>query len=310
MSIQHFNQLSRKRQRAFRNNPEQFTCQEKIDGTYLNIQCEKGAISSKHNKKVYRNLADWEINFWTSQYREAHLLALVCKADLIAQYGNDFDLHCEILSPLYPNTVKYDTDVNRLVIFKPDDVTFRTTGHVANFTYPTTTDGVTTTTHTRSADWEIISLPEIPRNQWENLVQSLHPDFMYETMIERLVQPRQSMFGAGKIEGLVFRHESGWQFKLVDRDAFTARNTRNQALRHKLFRSPFMRDRTIMDQYIEDSLVDVTQAAIKAQQAVNTLFEEYKADPSNDELDDWVKSKNLEAIASVRNQLQGILDGR
>ena len=310
MSIQHFDQLSSKRQHIFRENPEQFTCQEKIDGTHVNLLCDNGAISIKHNKKVYRNVADWEINFWTSQYREAHLLALACKADLIAQYGNAFDLHCEILSPLYPNTVKYDTSVNRLVIFKPDNITFKTTGQVANFQFPVTSDGLTTTMQTRTTNWEIISLPEIPRNQWENLAQSLHPDYMYKTMLERLVKTRQSMFGSGPIEGLVFRHESGWQFKLVDRDAFTERNTRNQTLRRKLLRSPFMRGNTIMDEYMRDSVVDVTQAAKKAMNAVDALFKEYQADPSNDELDDWVKIKNLEAVASVRKQLQEILDGR
>jgi hypothetical protein len=310
MSIQHFNQQSLKRQRAFLEHPEEFVCQEKIDGTHLNVICDNGVISIKHNKKVYRNVADWEINFWTSQFREAHLLVLQAQANLIAQYGNDFDLHCEILSPHYPNTVKYDTDVNRLVIFQPDNIVFHTTGHIANFQYPVTADGVTTTMETRSSDWEIISLPEIPQLSWTPHVHMLVNADPYTQLMEKLIKGRTSMFGKGDIEGLVFRHSSGWQFKLVDRDAFTAQNTRNQALRRKLFRSPFMRDNTIMDQYMRDSVIDVKLAATTALNAVETLFAAYKADTSNEQLDEWVKLKNLEAIVSVRNQLQGIIDGR
>jgi hypothetical protein len=65
-----------------------------------------------------------------------------------------------------------------------------------------------------------------------------------------------------------------------------------------------------MDQYMRDSVIDVKLAATTALNAVETLFAAYKADTSNEQLDEWVKLKNLEAIVSVRNQLQGIIDGR
>lgn len=308
MSILHFNKQSLKRQQLFLSNPEEFTCQEKIDGTNFAIDIDDGIVSIEHGRYSILELSGWDNNFWTANYREAHSLIVQIKDQLIAAYGRNASIRSEILSVNYPNTLQYDNDINRIVIFKPLDVHFETDGVVDQFTYPATKDGVTTTYNTRTSTWKVSTLPTIAQTEWIDFVRNL-TDNHYEEMLNHMVRNRRSMFGDTNVEGLVFTHRDGWMFKIVDREFFTARNTNNQALRRKLFRSSYMRDMTVMDIHTIDSRTDRVTASYTALQSINRLFDEYMADTTKT-LDAWVHSRNLEAVASLRNQLNGIIHGR
>lgn len=309
MSIQHFDKQSSKRQKIFLEHPEQFVCQEKIDGTFIHIQCDQGQISIFRKDKQVINPVDWGINFWTTNYREAHTAIVQLVDKLKGQFGDDFVLLAEILSVNHPNTIQYDQAINRIVIFNPHDITFQARTTVVDFSYPATYDGINTVMEQRTTDWEIITLPTIPQIEWLSVVKNVRDD-AYNELLNRLVVPTKSMFGNGSIEGLVFRHDSGWQFKLVLRDQFTALNNSNQALRRRLFRSAFMRDNTIMDQYTRASIVDRIGASQVALLAIDQLHDEYKQDPNTKTLDAWVNLRNLEALASTRNQIQETINGR
>lgn len=308
MSILHFNKQSLKRQQLFLEHPEEFTCQEKIDGTNFAIDIDDGVVSIVHGRYSILDLSGWDNNFWTANYREAHTLVKLIKDQLISSYGRNASIRSEILSVNYPNTLQYNQDINRVVIFKPLDVDFEAEGVVENFTYPTTPDGITTIQKTRTSTWKVSTLPSIPQTEWVDFVRDLKENH-YEAMLNTLVRDRQSMFGDTKVEGLVFTHETGWMFKIVDRNFFTMRNTNNQALRRKLFRSSYMRDMTVMDIHTRDSAVDRVAASYTALHSIEQIFDEYMAEP-NRELDPWVHARNLESVASLRNQLNGIINGR
>lgn len=308
MSILHYDKLSQKRKYTFLHNPEQFTCQEKVDGTGLQIDIEGGEISIRQGRyNVYR-LDGWDYNFWTTDYREAHQFITQNHDELLRAYGEYAEIKAEILSVNHPNTIQYDQSVNRILVFSPYD-NIDIYGQVVNFKYPSTEDGITTTDQYRTTDWHMQTLPSIPQEEWVDVIHNL-VDYEYDHLLNLLVRNRVSLFGKTRIEGLVFRHSDGWQFKLVDRQYFTDLNNRNQELRRKLFRSSYQRDMTVMDIHTQESRIDSLAASKKALVSIDRLFNAYLADPNTQDIDPWVHARNLEAVVSLRNQLNGIINGR
>lgn len=308
MSILHFDKLSHKRQQLFLEHPDQFTCQEKVDGTGFQIDIEEGEISIRQGRYNVHSLSGWDTNFWTTDYREAHTFVTQIADKLVEHYGRNAEVKAEVLSVNHPNTLQYDQQVNRIVVFSPHG-SFYQEGTVENFEYPSTDDGIKSSLKKRTTDWQMLDLKTIPESEWIDIVRGLAND-PYETMLDKLVRNRISMFGTTKVEGLVFRHIDGWQFKLVDRAFFTKLNTSNQGLRRKLFRSPYQRDMTVMDVHTRESLQDSAKASLVALESIHKLFEEYKVDPNTAKLDAWVHSRNLEAVMSLREQLTGGTYGR
>jgi hypothetical protein len=309
MSILHYDKLSKKRQQLFLEHPEEFICQEKVDGSTFQIDIEEGEVSIRQGRFNVYEPTGWDFNFWTTDFREAHTFLKSIEDQLVATYGTNAEIKAEILSVNHPNTIQYDQVVNRIVVFHPDDIGFYAEGQVKNFQYPSTDDGIRNIKKTRTTDWQMTDLKEIPSSEWLDTFKSLEA-YDYETLLDKLVRGRTSMFGPTKIEGLVFRHNSGWQLKLVDRAFFTTLNTHNQGLRRKLMRSSYMRDMTVMDIHTRDSTQDIVGASYAALASIQQHFDAYLLDPQTATLDEWVHARNLEAVLSLRDQLNGIINGR
>ena len=320
MSIPHFDKLSIKRQQIFLNNPEQFTCQEKADGSNLFIGRKDGKlwVSRKSAKDPIYMPEEWGDPFWVQNFRNAHTALLAIEPDLRIRFGEEFELEAEILSQEYPNTIDYQHSMNRVVVFKPEvdklDVRVRT--HVS---VPYTENGITMNVRYDALDWQVTGLPSIPQSEWLDVVRECSkPDpnmSTYERLIKELVQQRHSVFSDSttshvKIEGLVFRHTDGWMLKLVDREWFTKLNTDNYRFRKLLFRSPGAKGDSVMDVFTRESEHDLETAAQKAYMMVLHYQEAYEQGYHIKESFSWVHRRNLEAIYSVKHQMLEILNGR
>jgi hypothetical protein len=319
MSIQHFDKLSVKRQQIFLNNPEQFTCQEKVDGSNLFIGRTEGRmwVSRKSAANPIYMPEEWGNPFWVQNFKNAHKALLKLERAFISVLGEEFQMEAEILSKEYPNTIDYQHSENQIIIFKPEvDFLFKCR---VDSLIPQTDDGTTMTAEYRPLDWVVTGVPSIPQSEWLHAVQVCSkPDpnrSTYERLIETLVRPRHSVFSDSpnshvKIEGLVFRHTDGWMLKLVDREWFTKLNTDNYRFRKLLFRSPGAKGDSIMDVFSRDSMVDVEAAALAALTSVMNLEEEYERGEHILEECSWIHKRNLEAIYSVKHQMLELLSGR
>lgn len=317
MSIPHFDKLSAKRQQIFLNYPEQFTCQEKVDGSNLFIGRTNGQlwVSRKSAKDPIYMPEEWGNPFWVQNFKQAHEALQQLEYSLVASLGEEFELEAEILSKEYQNTVDYQNSMNRIVIFKPEvDVWFK--AHISAIV-PYTICGNILSARYEPLEWLVTGLPSIPQSEWVDVVRECSktdPNMStYERLIEKLVQPRHSVFSDCttshvKIEGLVFRHTDGWMLKLVDREWFTKLNTDNYRFRKLLFRSPGAKGSSVMDVFTRESENDIIAAAQNALDRVITLQEAYLV--LNQGNSPWVHRRNLEAIYSVKHQMQEILNGR
>ena len=319
MSIPHFDKLSIKRQQIFLNHPEQFTCQEKADGSNLFVGRTDGKlwVSRKSAKDPIYMPDEWGDPFWVQNFKNAHTAFKYIEQKLVRTFGEEFQLEAEILSKEYPNTIDYQHSMNQIIIFKPEvDVLFKV---ITETLVPHTDNGSTMYLSDESQSWLITGLPSIHQSEWIDKVHECSkPDpnmSTYERLIKELVQPRHSILSDSttshvKIEGLVFRHTDGWMLKLVDREWFTKLNTENYRFRKLLFRSPGAKGDSVMDVFTRDSENDIEIAAQKAYMMVLHLQEAYEEGYHTKEQFSWVHRRNMEAIYSVKHQMLEILNGR
>ena len=319
MSIPHFDKLSIKRQQIFLNHPEQFTCQEKADGSNLFVGRTDGKlwVSRKSAKDPIYMPDEWGDPFWVQNFKNAHNAFRCVEQKLVRTFGEEFQLEAEILSKEYPNTIDYQHSMNQIIIFKPEvDVLFKV---ITETLVPHTDNGSTMYMSDESQSWLITGLPSIHQSEWIDKVRECSkPDTnmsTYERLIKELVQPRHSILSDSttshvKIEGLVFRHTDGWMLKLVDREWFTKLNTENYRFRKLLFRSPGAKGDSVMDVFTRDSENDIEIAAQKAYMMVLHLQEAYEEGYHIKEQFSWVHRRNMEAIYSVKHQMLEILNGR
>lgn len=108
-----------------------------------------------------------------------------------------------------------------------------------------------------------------------------------------------------RIEGLVFRHSSGWMFKLVDRNWFTAQNTKNYLVRNRLFKSPRGHKKSVMDTFWANVAEGkpLSYALDKTYEQLNSVWKQY-VEVDNETQAEHIHKRNLEAFASIRHQLK------
>lgn len=315
MSIPHFDKLSQKRQQTFLDHPEQFVCQEKVDGSKISIGRTAGKlwVSRKSEKDAIYIPDDWGNHFWVQNFRRAHVVLEIIEQQLVNKFGDEFEIEAEILSKLYPNTIDYEHSMNQIVIFNPEVTRFdvRTQISASFFTSP---DGNIVKNSHQDQEYKITGLPSIPQDEWVDIVREIRtptPEYYtYEMLLDKLVRTRHSVYSDHqtshvRIEGLVFRHTDGWMLKLVDRTWFTKLNTQNYVFRKKIFRSPGAKGDSIMDIFTRECAIDIDKAVLKAYNAVVDLQINYESDDNQ-----FVNARNYEAIYSTKEQLQAIRDGR
>lgn len=294
--------------------PEQFTCQEKVDGSNLFIGRTNGKlwVSRKSAANPIYIPDEWGNMFWVQNFKFAHKALIIMENELVKKFGDTFELEAEILSILFPNTINYACSNNQIVIFNPE---------VLNLDVRTTfvdtvirTDGHTLHGDRECFPFQIKGVQTIPQCDWVPIVREIRtptPEYYtYDLLVEKLVKNRFSIYTDSfhmdvRIEGLVFRHTDGWLLKLVDRKWFTKLNTENYAFRKKIFRTPGAKSDSIMDVFTRDSVTDLIGSAEKAIEAVTMLQTQYKNDNHN-----FVCARNREALFSVKDEMQALIDGR
>jgi len=333
MGIPHFSALSDKRKKIFLANPEEFMVQEKIDGSNLKFKLDETfpwAMRKTVNGKVYTKPDDWGTDFWVTGFRAAHQAMINVRHMLVKPYmpvspynGGEI-LDMELLFADSPNTIIYSKNNNTIVVFAPEsDNSFVTCTDVTVNDVPYTIDGFEIKRMSKTYGFTVISLDQ-ERADIE-LVTEIEPGALIDearllpldTVGDFLVQElacgpssfsswnREHMSDPpARKEGLVYKHDSGWMFKLVDKQWFTAQNTKNYEVRHWLFKSPRGHKNSVMDAFwvhiANGHSVDsaVTLALKKLDAAWNCYHPAMQ-----DTQEPHIHIRNLEAFASIRHQL-------
>jgi hypothetical protein len=324
MSIPHFSSLSAKRKQFVFDHFDEFQVQEKIDGSYLKFKNDTGfywATRKGSNSPIYKSPDEWGADFWVTGFRAAHT-ALI--QSLPAFHDNYFNwgplypsgvlLELEVVFADTPNTIFY-SDKNHLIIHTPvGQFAYALTQTVTLSDVPVTDDGYTIKRISKTYDFEITNLAYhdnitmlgsgLIKRGFINNVDELEQGLLHHVQTSLSVL---SGAGAARMEGLVFKHQDGWMFKIVDKQWFTEANKQNYAFRNTLFKSPRGFRNSLMDRFY-DMLAKGTDAKIAASEALKQLDVEHqlymKWDHSR--LEAFVHKRNLEALASIRAQLNNI----
>jgi hypothetical protein len=320
MGIPHFSALSEKRKNAFLANPSDFTFQEKIDGSNLKFKLDTAfpwAMRKTASGPVYKSPDEWGTDFWVTGFRASHAALIQSMHKLITTlgdvqiYNGGELLEMEMLFSDTPNTILYDHQCNHLVVYSPEpghgfiDFTTVTLDNV-----PVTTDGFTIERTTKTYEFVIQSLDtdhvlmDIETDIYK-LVEQYPKDEMPSHLVHYFSGPKsKSLISSNSVrpEGYVFRHKTeGWMFKLVDREWFTAQNTKNYLIRNKLFKSPRGHKQSVMDTFWANIAEGkpVSYAVDKATEKLEAAWGHYQATQ-----EPHIHQRNLEAFASIRYQLR------
>jgi hypothetical protein len=326
MGIPHFSALSDKRKRIFLEEPGEFTYQEKVDGSNLKFKLDRSfpwAMRKTTNGQVYTKPEDWGTDFWVTGFRASHQALIDVLPDLIDQnrsfpiYNGGETLDMEMLFGDTPNTILYNDKVNHLVVFSPEPRNiskyFIGDAQVTLDDVPTTPDGFTIERVSKTYDFTITPLETeqgialYDNNEYLfRKANELPLAYVSDLLVSELT-PVKSSFATvldTRIEGLVFRHSSGWMFKLVDRNWFTAQNTKNYLVRNQLFKSPRGHKKSVMDTFWTNVAEGkpLSYALDKTSEQLDIVWKQY-VDVDHETQAAHIHKRNLEAFASIRHQL-------
>jgi hypothetical protein len=305
MSIQHFQNLSGKRTKLVLSEPEKFTCTEKVDGSNFVFGVTGGKLwaARKTSVETFFSPDDWPNQMWAQNFRLAHRAIQQMLPEITRQHSDDFVARCELLTSVYPNTIKYSNEGSHIIIY--DGPTFGPLTTDIEDVLMTSLDGIRSVTMGHRDSYTLSNLPMADISLVELVAgnQSLSKEELSSLLIEKLAS-RKSIYGDTRPEGWVFKHSDGWAFKVVDTGWFTRANFRNYALRRKIFRTPRYASDSIMDTYEQNVLVvgDSNARSIAVYQLL-MLRTEYMNDAGTSTISSWVHERNLETFASTLMEL-------
>lgn len=309
MSIPHFKNLSAKRKDVFINHIDEFTFQEKLDGTNLIFGRTEGRFwtARKNTKEKFYSPEEWGDKLWVQNFVSAHKGLETVERQLVIQLGEEFVCHAEILSDIYPNTIKYypPGSISQIVIFNHKLMHDIHTHCKVNIR-SAASDAIEIEESIVNFVWEIKSLKSRPAGEFANTIRNCAElgDEM-DLMIEAMLTTRISDYGhsACPIEGLVFTHQDGWMTKVVS-PWFQERNREQYEFRRKLFKTPGAKSDSLIDQYTRDlnNGLPEDQAKLQAFMRLMIIREEYLEGDHPSGLTHW---RNLDALASLYHELKG-----
>jgi hypothetical protein len=320
MSIPHFSDLSKKRQQIFIENLNDFTVEEKIDGSNFRFKLdfEFPWACRKTSNNVYHTPEDWGNDMWVTGFRAAHKLMtenmhhLKDFAGIGEIYPFGSTLNSELLFVDSPNTLIYGKHTSSLIIYEPfRKESFCMCATVNLSDVPYTTDGYEIKHTGRSYEFAVMNTVLA-----DDVLEDLKYDFegpetaeaVHDFILKNYVQDYPSDYTNDgvftPIEGLVFKHKDGWMFKVVDRDWFTAKNKQNYILRNSLFKSPRGHRKSLMDLFWDEikSGSDAKTVATKYLVKLDVILNEYWLNLYM-KYEDHIHMANLRALASLRSEL-------
>ena len=325
MSISHFSDLSKKRQQIFIDNTEDFTVEEKIDGSNFRFKLDfefPWACRKTSNGAVYHTPDDWGTDMWVTGFRVAHQLmsnSLAHFKDFVhigELYPFGSTLNTELLFVDSPNTLIYGTETSAIIIYEPyRDSSFCMHIPVQLDNVPYTIDGHDIKYEKKSYEFVVMN-----NRKAEPLINDLQiaktgikfdAESIEEYLMKHWVQNYHSEYTMDRVqtraEGLVFKHKDGWCFKLVDREWFTKKNKENYVLRNTLFKSPRGVRSSFMDRFWNDvkSGSDAKTVATSYLNELDDILVDYWTNQYS-KYDSHIHLANLRALASIRKQMNDI----
>ncbi len=339
--IKHFHALSNKRRSEFIEYPERFFSQEKVDGSNFIIGCDDGQLwTSRHNdqnrypvntimKWDDRHLPRWPQTLWAAKFRMAHDGVQDAASWLMVEYGQNFILHCEILSKIIPNALEYHipndsshNDQFAMVIYKAevDGVEVKPRPLFGGRDYVASCSIVHYLTPTLImedlgeyqisstsvyVDWWFTALQDYIPPTW--LAKGMSISWSVEQQQAHLLKAIEGLkgnYGADRIEGLVVKHSTdNWGFKIVDSEWFLALTEKEYRARKRLFKTPRRTSNSVADvlaRNIADGLPE-PQAKLLALAQLQEEWARYRL-----EMRDYrptTRMRNVEAFYSMYMEL-------
>jgi hypothetical protein len=325
MSIPHFSDLSKKRQQIFINNLDDFTVEEKLDGSNFRFKLdyEFPWACRKTSSKVYHTPEDWGTDMWVTGFRAAHKVMTdnmdhfknFARAGELYPFGST--LNSELLFVDSPNTLVYGKYTSSLVIYEPQNESeFCMFASVQLSDVPFTVDGCEIKYSTKSYEFAIMNNPASKDvisslKTIDPFFEPLTAEFVNDYILENFVRDYPSDFTNDglytPIEGLVFKHKDGWMFKVVDREWFTAKNKENYIFRNGLFKSPRGYRKSFMDCFWNDIEAgsDAKSLASKYLVKLDVILNEYWLNMYQN-YEQHIHEANLRALASIRKEMINI----